>query len=84
MAPWSPGGRSTIIRIYDRLRSKSDSKGDINELTQECALLMDLGKYGKAARCYDEVLELEPENATASNNKGNSLMNLSKYLEAIH
>ena len=43
---------------------------------------MHLGKFAKAAKCYDSVLELDYENAVPCNNKGNALRNLLKYGEA--
>ena len=43
----------------------------------------DSGKYEKAIECFDKVIELEPNNASAWTNKGTLLSLSRKYQEAI-
>ncbi len=45
--------------------------------------LHDLGKYQEAIKCYDKVIELEPDDYAAYYNKGLALHDLGKYKEAI-
>ena len=44
--------------------------------------LNNLARYDEAIKCYDKVIEIEPNNADAWNNKGNALRDLSRYDEA--
>ena len=42
-----------------------------------------MGKYKEAIECFSRALEIDPENAEAWYNKGNTLYNMEKYKEAI-
>lgn len=72
-----------IIRAFDRLKPKSALPRDRNEVAHNCDSLMRLGKFERAAKFYETVLELDPRNVNAWIGKGNSLLNQRKYHEAI-
>lgn len=53
------------------------------EWLEEGIALYKLGKYDEAIECYDEAIEINPEDAVAWKFKGTALYELKRYDEAI-
>lgn len=64
----------------DREPLKNNRITKLNERAYEC---LSGKKYGEALTLYDQILQIEPENRAALNNKGNALTNLERYDEAL-
>ena len=45
--------------------------------------LVKMGLYGEAVKCFDRVIELNPNNADAWTNRGRALVEMGRYTEAI-
>jgi len=60
--------------------ASTDNKKDI---FKEGYDLYKLGKFEEAIKCYDEVLNIDPKDIDALNNKGIALGKLGKLDEAI-
>ncbi len=65
------------------IMSKLDLHRGIDGSGDACSSLMELGKYARAAKCYDKIIKRDPVNTQAWINKGNSLLSLRNYDEAI-
>ena len=61
---------------------KSDS-GDATEQLRSTNVLLMLGQWDKAVDAYSKIIELDPQNAAAYNNRGVVKANLGQYKEAI-
>ena len=46
-------------------------------------VLLELGKYGEAIKCFNEAIVLDPQNSDTWLNKGDSLKKLGKHAEAL-
>jgi tetratricopeptide (TPR) repeat protein len=62
--------------------AKRVQSGRVDGLLSEGLRLDANGSHTEAIRCYQELLELDPRNATAHNNLGASLLKLGRYPEA--
>jgi len=58
------------------------SLDEINALYDEGKLLLCMGRYEEALRCYDRILEISPSSRKASGYKGLALFKLKRHAEA--
>ena len=67
--------------VWNRHYPGSDlnSQKNVREVTLRCDSLVSCGKFAKAAKCYDKVLELDPKNVDIWTKKGDSLLLLRNY-----
>ena len=64
------------IRLYNQLGEENFAAVDFNRLGTAHLLISD---FDQALRCYDQAIELEPEEPSHRNNKGGALARLQRF-----
>jgi tetratricopeptide (TPR) repeat protein len=73
-----------ILAYYPELaRPAALPKDQVSIMIEEANNYYSTGKYNEAIQCYDRVIEIDPDNVVALNNKGRLLCELEKYHAAI-
>ena len=70
------GNGSAAIRLYQQLEEDQFSAVDFNRLGNAYLINSD---FEKALRCYDQAIELEPEEPSHLNKKGGALSRLNRF-----
>ena len=70
------GNGSAAIRLYQQLGEDQFSAVDFNRLGNAYLINSD---FEQALRCYDQAIELEPEEPSHLNNKGGALARLQRF-----
>jgi len=75
----------SVITIFSFISNDSfaDSDENIIELEKHTMKMINASNYQQALFYLDEILEIEPNNTNALNNKGGVLINTGNYSEAI-